>query len=321
MNITPHIQNLPVATAVNPPTDSLRRENVQRPIITAPTAPSGSPAEKGAADKDKGSGQVSDQLNFSELQKSAEKNAAQINSNAEQDHKEGAEHDADHPHNAQEKESNGSEADGDSHEPNSLEEFQHEKEIQQLKQRDQEVRSHELAHASVGGAYTGAPSYEFQVGPDDKKYAVNGEVSVDLSPVEGNPQATIAKMQKVHAAALAPANPSVQDTKVAAKAAELITQAQRDLIALGLEFSESENQINVSSPYNDVSEVFNKEKSTNVQSKSFDEQISQTLKAQEEIAPSLSSAVKARAERVEGYYLNISQAYEKSPSHQFEITA
>lgn len=320
MNITPHIQNLPVATAVNPPTDNLRRENVQRPIITAPTATSGSPAEKSTAEKEKASGQTGDQFNFAELQKSAEKNASQINGNAEQEHQENNEH----QQGAQEsdkKNTEGESAENTSPEPNSLEAFQHEKEIQQLKQRDQEVRSHELAHASVGGASTGAPSYEFQVGPDGKKYAVNGEVSVDLSPVEGNPQATIAKMQKVHAAALAPANPSVQDTKVAAKAAELITQAQSDLIALGLEFSESENQASVSAPYNDASEVFNKEKNTNVQSKSFDEQINQTLKAQEEIAPSISNDVKARSQRIEGFYSGITQAYEKQSSYQFELTA
>ena len=51
-------------------------------------------------------------------------------------------------------------------------------------------------------------------------------MSVDLSAVDGNPQATIAKMQKVHAAALAPANPSIQDTRVAASAARTILQAQ-----------------------------------------------------------------------------------------------
>lgn len=316
MNITPHVNNLPVATVVNPPTDSLRRENVQRPIITAPTATSGSPAEKGAADKEKASGQVGEQLNFSELQKSAEKNATQISENAEQGNKESSEQNTDDQDSTQESDQNTAEA-----EPNSLEAFQHDKEIQQLKQRDQEVRSHELAHASVGGASTGSPSYEFKVGPDGKKYAVNGEVSVDLSTVDGNPRATIAKMQKVHAAALAPANPSVQDTKVAAKASELITQAQSELIALELALSESENQTSTSSPYVDSSDVFNQEKNAQTQSQTFDEQINGTLKSQENIAPTIPSDIKERAQRVEGYYSGITQAYEKAPSYQFELTA
>lgn len=128
-------------------------------------------------------------------------------------------------------------------------------------------------------------------------------------------------MQKVHAAALAPANPSIQDTKVAAKASELIAQAQSELIALELALSESENQISASSLYVDSSDVFNQEKSTKTQSQTFDEQMNGTLKAQEDIAPTIPSEVKERAQRVEGYYSGITQAYEKAPSYQFELTA
>ena len=73
---------------------------------------------------------------------------------------------------------------------------------------------------------TGAPTYSYEVGPDGKKYAVAGEVSVNLTPVEGDPQATIVKMQKVYNAALAPVNPSIQDTRVANIAAQLIAKAQ-----------------------------------------------------------------------------------------------
>ncbi|MFC4698638.1 putative metalloprotease CJM1_0395 family protein [Glaciecola siphonariae] len=94
-----------------------------------------------------------------------------------------------------------------------------EKKIQELKDRDQEVRIHEQAHAAVGGQYAGAPSYEFETGPDGKQYAVGGEVSIDVSE-EKEPEDTISKMQVVRAAALAPAEPSAQDYKVASQAAQ-----------------------------------------------------------------------------------------------------
>ena len=103
--------------------------------------------------------------------------------------------------------------------------------VKELKERDAEVRAHEAAHAATGGSYAGAPSYEYQVGPDGKRYAVGGEVSIDTSPIDGDPQATINKLQQVQAAALAPAEPSDQDRKVAAQAAAALREAQSELAA------------------------------------------------------------------------------------------
>ena len=100
-----------------------------------------------------------------------------------------------------------------------------EQQVAELKRRDTEVRNHEQAHQRVGGQYASAPSYEYQTGPDNKQYAVGGEVQIDVSPVEGDPDATIDKMRIVKAAALAPAEPSGQDRKVAAMADAQIAQA------------------------------------------------------------------------------------------------
>lgn len=102
-------------------------------------------------------------------------------------------------------------------------------EVQELKQRDQEVRTHEAAHAAVGGQFAGAPTLEYETGPDGTRYAVSGEVSIDLSKAKGDPQETITKMEQVQAAALAPAQPSAQDRRVAARAAQIATQARMDL--------------------------------------------------------------------------------------------
>ena len=103
--------------------------------------------------------------------------------------------------------------------------------VEQLKDRDREVRAHEQAHAAVGGQYAGAPSYTYQTGPDNQRYAVAGEVAIDTSPIEGDPEATINKMTIVIAAALAPAEPSPQDRKVAALAQSQRAQAMAELLS------------------------------------------------------------------------------------------
>ena len=101
-------------------------------------------------------------------------------------------------------------------------------EIAALASRDREVRAHEQAHAAVGGAYAGAPTYTFTRGPDGKRYAIGGEVSIDSSPIPNDPEATLRKMELVQRAALAPAEPSAQDRRVAAQA----TQARAELAQL-----------------------------------------------------------------------------------------
>ncbi|NDL70878.1 putative metalloprotease CJM1_0395 family protein [Vreelandella alkaliphila] len=98
--------------------------------------------------------------------------------------------------------------------------------LEQLKQTDRAVRQHEMAHKTVGGQYTGAASYDYEVGPDGKRYAVAGEVPIDYGPVPGDPAATIEKMQTVIAAALAPADPSSKDLQVAAQARQYLLEAK-----------------------------------------------------------------------------------------------
>ncbi len=101
--------------------------------------------------------------------------------------------------------------------------------IDELEQRDAEVRRHEQAHKAAGGPYAGAISYEYEEGPDGKRYAVGGSVPIDVSPVPGDPEATIAKMKVVRKAALAPAEPSGADRRIAATAQRQLVQAQAEL--------------------------------------------------------------------------------------------
>lgn len=102
--------------------------------------------------------------------------------------------------------------------------------VKQLSERDREVRVHEQAHASVGGGLAGSPSYDFKRGPDGVQYAVSGEVSIDVAPVNGDPEKTLEKMRTVKSAALAPAEPSSQDRQVAAKATQQESSARAELL-------------------------------------------------------------------------------------------
>ena len=99
-----------------------------------------------------------------------------------------------------------------------------------LRARDQEVRAHELAHASAaGGLSKGGPSFDYQRGPDGQLYAVGGEVQIDTSGVPGDPEATLEKAIQIQQAALAPAQPSAQDRSVAIAAAAMAAQARAEL--------------------------------------------------------------------------------------------
>ena len=114
------------------------------------------------------------------------------------------------------------------------------KQLAELKARDQEVRVHEMAHVLAGGQYvTSGPSYEYEIGPDGNGYAVSGSVGIDTGAVAGDPQATIEKMQTVVAAAMAPAQPSSQDHKVAAAARQAESRARAELSQMRAEEMQS----------------------------------------------------------------------------------
>jgi hypothetical protein len=104
--------------------------------------------------------------------------------------------------------------------------------LAQLKARDSQVRAHESAHLSAAGAYaSGGATYTYQTGPDGRQYAIGGEVSIDVSPIQGDPQATIQKAAQVRAAAMAPADPSGTDAAVANAASSMEQQARAQVVA------------------------------------------------------------------------------------------
>lgn len=107
--------------------------------------------------------------------------------------------------------------------------------LQDLKARDREVRTHEQAHLSAAGQYAaGSASFTFQLGPDGSRYAVGGEVPIDISKA-ATPEETIQKMETVRSAALAPAEPSAADRQIAAQAAMTAAQARQEVVTANQE--------------------------------------------------------------------------------------
>jgi hypothetical protein len=103
------------------------------------------------------------------------------------------------------------------------------KQLEQLKRRDREVRAHEMAHKATAGQYAkGGASFEYQQGPDGQRYAVGGEVSIDIAK-ESDPQQTLQKALVIKRAALAPADPSGQDRQIALQADQMAAEARQEI--------------------------------------------------------------------------------------------
>lgn len=105
--------------------------------------------------------------------------------------------------------------------------------LEKLKKVDADVRAHEMAHIAAGAEFiTSGATFSYQKGHDGQNYAVGGEVSIDTSAEPGDPEATLQKMRRVRAAALAPAQPSSQDLKVASNAASQAAKAMAEITQL-----------------------------------------------------------------------------------------
>lgn len=238
MNIVTPILNAIAYPTANINTESARRDNVQRETI-----PQTSDAEQGAsqkglgseADKAKSPGQPPAPVTYERPQVQTELQAAFQNVFGQD--KDNAQDESAGKQDAQ--------SEQQARQRKQQQEQQDTQEIEQLKARDQEVRTHEQAHAATGGQYAGSPQYEYTTGPDNKRYVTDGEVSIDISEAQ-SPEQTLRKMQQVRAAALAPAQPSSQDLKVAAEAAQKAFEARSDIAEENREARESESSDGVS---------------------------------------------------------------------------
>jgi hypothetical protein len=225
MNINVSLPNV-FPNTLTPPTDSARRDNQLRQVIAQPKEVASFAKEpEVGAEKDRSKPQATAQYPQVQEQQQAKINEREAQQSREQQGEQQGKQD----------EQKGSQEQSGSDQPSARQKGQNElseseqKKVDELSARDQEVRTHEAQHQAVGGQYASAASFDFERGPDGKQYAVGGEVSIDVSEIPDDPQATIAKMEQVQRAALAPAEPSSQDRQVAAQAQQKAAEAQREL--------------------------------------------------------------------------------------------
>lgn len=227
MNITTAFPNYPVNPV--PSGDIARRESQQKELIAQPAATEAGARERGV-DRQANTytrplpRQTSGGSNSTEAESSAlgrdDDNAVNSNEAADETVVEERDESSNDERNTGERQQSAEESQEDEAEQEKVEE---------LRARDREVRTHEQQHAAVGGQYASAPSYSFERGPDGKSYAVDGKVSIDISAVPNDPEATIQKMSVVRRAALAPAEPSASDRAAAAEASQKAAAARAEL--------------------------------------------------------------------------------------------
>ena len=146
-------------------------------------------------------------------------------------------------YNAEQQAGGGSESNAEGNAQTGEEELtpQEQREVSELKTTDAEVKAHENAHkAAAAGLSTSAPNYEYETGPDGKKYAVAGDVNVSYQS-SSDPEVNLKNAQQLRAAALAPADPSSQDRKVAMQAEREIAQARQEILEEQNKPEEEEN--------------------------------------------------------------------------------
>jgi hypothetical protein len=101
---------------------------------------------------------------------------------------------------------------------------------EKLEQVDAEVRAHEETHLSaLGVTARGGATFDYIILPDGSRFAVGGSVRVSMSPVPGDPEATIRKAKMLIQGAYAVGTPSAADMRVAAEAYQMEMEAQREL--------------------------------------------------------------------------------------------
>jgi hypothetical protein len=102
-------------------------------------------------------------------------------------------------------------------------------ELRRLQARDARIRAKEMARLGAAGslALSGA-RFRFEVGPDGRQYAVDGEVRVDTA-YEGDPERNLEKARQLQVTALAGPNLMSTDPALSALARRLALMAYADL--------------------------------------------------------------------------------------------
>lgn len=114
--------------------------------------------------------------------------------------------------------------------------------VRELQSIDRNVKAHEAAHQAAGGGLAGAASFSYTRGPDNQMYAT-AEVPIRMQKGR-TPEETIANARQVVAAAMAPADPSPQDYKVAANALKMEFEARAEATKLKAQEAQEKKEEN-----------------------------------------------------------------------------
>lgn len=103
------------------------------------------------------------------------------------------------------------------------------RQLQALQSRDIAVKAHEMAHATAAAGLSGVPTYTYQTGPNGERFAIGGQVNIDMSPGR-TPEETLTKASRILAAATAPSDPSSADNSVAMQASRMASIARAQIM-------------------------------------------------------------------------------------------
>ncbi|WP_228585939.1 putative metalloprotease CJM1_0395 family protein [Campylobacter coli] len=121
--------------------------------------------------------------------------------------------------------------------------IQQAQQVRELQSIDRNVKAHEAAHQAAGGGLAGAASFSYTRGPDNQMYATAGEVPIRMQKGR-TPEETIANARQVVAAAMAPADPSPQDYKVAANALKMEFEVRAEATKLKAQEAQEKKEEN-----------------------------------------------------------------------------
>ena len=105
------------------------------------------------------------------------------------------------------------------------------REVNRLADVDRRVKAREQAYMAASRGLARAATVRYVTGPDGRQYAVDANVQIDTTPIEGNPEQTLAKAEAAEAAALAAADPTPNDRLTAARARRMADEARQKLRA------------------------------------------------------------------------------------------
>jgi hypothetical protein len=101
--------------------------------------------------------------------------------------------------------------------------------VRDLARQDEEVQRRAKRQYLIGQPYAAHPEFWYVIGPRSRQYAVTGLTRFDAAMIEGDPAATLKKLQTLRRAALAPLAPTDEDYVIVQELDRLIDVLRRQI--------------------------------------------------------------------------------------------